>query len=751
MLKCQLNMRCSVGRLVRATCCRQRHVYTTTPWPCVPSVCRAQHRCSVPTRSLVHVCAGPDARSPTTVQPTCHVTQAPIHRCWQWPRGRDLCCNSHPWVSVRHKHRDAGRGHDAGGGRSSKKGDGAGKQPGKQAPSHASDAGTTTRKDIDTHRAAARDGNVTSSKEGRQGKGKEKHRKGKNAHPHKKRHCTHHTASSDRPASESDADSERDSTSDAVHDAVRPTERFAADMVRLGLISAEEGAEWLGHAALEAPDTTTTSTTTTTPASTKRSPDGQRAQGSPQTSPRPGRHRALHARYMQSVGTVGLSATSASARTQDLMDANAGLTERDAATLALLLPWISNVTLTPSHVAVLQTLHTAGVDVFAVLKAQPATVHISVEEIHERLNDLKELGFTHKDVAAIVSRDPSVLVYPIDTDAFALAKALGQVCVPGSPEYQIARRSLWHRQPLRQVDAVDVERLRRLRAQLDDLEVGTAQHPSTKELRGRPRIRADTSHLLLRESPALIEAKLALLQARPLCLDLAEQAAIVRGATDTFAAMDPTVARERIAWLADRVTTPAVLRRMVMAVPDVLTDSGQLAKSTARLETLRVDAKVITAALSHFRALRAMLDPKFEVDIVARVMLLDTVLPRERWEADTIAHEAALLWLPFNTLRERLRLMQRLNRLDLPITETVRLNTQAFAARLGVRPAYTRFFAKRLAALQQTVRDTERVGRQDETAQEPWRRAFPPIPYDVLMSIPEPDEWDKPPTVRDDG
>lgn len=334
------------------------------------------------------------------------------------------------------------------------------------------------------------------------------------------------------------------------------------------------------------------------------------------------------------------------------------------------------------------------------------------------------------------SRYPAVLAFPVNTSAFSLAQELGQSCKPGTPEYRFARRSLWHRQPLRQVDEVDVQQLRRLKHQFNELDVGTDS--AARELRGRPKVRGDTSHLLLRENPAVIEAKLAVLQIRPLCLDLKEQAALVRGATEIFAAMSVDVARDRIAFLARVLPSPTALRRVVLNVPAVLLDTGQLEASTAALETAGFGQGDVGVVMSEFRAVRAMLDPQFPIELAARVELLETVLPRERWTQEVLERDAALLWMPFRTLTERLRLLERLGRLDLPITETCRLNTQAFASRLGVRPAYVRFFAKRHAELQRSVREVERVGRPTNAACS--RLSAPKISRNLLETIPGPED-----------
>lgn len=161
--------------------------------------------------------------------------------------------------------------------------------------------------------------------------------------------------------------------------ALTPTQRLAAELARLGLITAADAAEWQGPTSQRDEDAPTPEDT------------GQK---------RPGRHHKVHKKYLESVGMIGLPADIALRRSRELVEL--GLSERDASTLAVLLPWISDVRLDPMHKEVLKELCDFGIDLFAVLSNQPSTIHIPVMDVRQRLADLQTLGLVRSDVATIV-------------------------------------------------------------------------------------------------------------------------------------------------------------------------------------------------------------------------------------------------------------------------------------------------------------------------------------------------------------
>lgn len=327
-----------------------------------------------------------------------------------------------------------------------------------------------------------------------------------------------------------------------------------------------------------------------------------------------------------------------------------------------------------------------------------------------------------------------MLAFPINKDVFKLARKLGHECGPTSPEYVAARKSLSFTKAVRQVDATDADRLRQLLTQFTELDIGAGK-TNLLDKRGRPRGRVDSSHALLHEDPATIEAKLAFLESRPLCFDLHEQTTIVRSATEVFTTMDVGTARESIRWLAGVTLSQKACRHIVRSIPEVLLGTAQLEKSVDLLRSYGFNDAAISKLLSSVKAVRFMMVPGFEVDFAARGAVLDVVLPRERWRTEITEEEAVLLWKPLITLRERLRLMERLDCLDMPIASTVKRNMQGFASSIGVRPAYIRFFAKRHAQLQRSLRDTY-------SADQIERLMAPPLSHKLLMTIPVPDDWE---------
>jgi hypothetical protein len=154
-----------------------------------------------------------------------------------------------------------------------------------------------------------------------------------------------------------------------------PTVHLAADLARVGLISSHDAAAWIHQP-----------TAGSSAVHSSRRPKTKNA--------------SIHLKFLESGGTFGLSASTAVARRHELEQI--GIAERKAATLAIELSYVNDVKFSHKQRDLIKVLSEFGVNVYIVLKEQPATIHIPVKDVVHRLESLVQAGFTKEDVATIV-------------------------------------------------------------------------------------------------------------------------------------------------------------------------------------------------------------------------------------------------------------------------------------------------------------------------------------------------------------
>eukprot|EP00041_Stephanoeca_diplocostata_P019704 m.428457 g.428457 ORF g.428457 m.428457 type:complete len:273 (-) comp21378_c1_seq11:496-1314(-) len=134
------------------------------------------------------------------------------------------------------------------------------------------------------------------------------------------------------------------------------------------------------------------------------------------------------------------------------------------------------------------------------------------------------------------------------------------------------------------------------------------------------------------------------------------------------------------------------LRETVIRHP-VLVSRAPWPSAAAYLTDIGVDpATVGTLFLTSPRAVKEMCHPLFTSQMQGKVRILSQYLSPARVAAEVGAGKGILLSAPIVQVHMRVKLMERLDKPDFQLAESLRHTSKAVANNLGVSTAYTRYF-----------------------------------------------------------
>eukprot|EP00041_Stephanoeca_diplocostata_P019707 m.428435 g.428435 ORF g.428435 m.428435 type:complete len:510 (-) comp21378_c1_seq8:67-1596(-) len=288
-------------------------------------------------------------------------------------------------------------------------------------------------------------------------------------------------------------------------------------------------------------------------------------------------------RYLDSTGVVGITVEDVVERATTLKSL-IDLTDIEATRLALTVPFISDVSITENGVRVAKLLQEHGVDIAEVLGTQPGLLYVPESLVQSRLDDLLAVGILPKDLERIITANPAVLCHNVKKDVFRLAKYFNIEHDSKSTMYTTIMRALRRQLPLRLIGKSDEAKLRTIWNRLKDFQISVwVKQEKCSVTR------------LLKETSDSIEVKLALLQERPLCLDLVEQSQFIAEDPQVFVDLDQGTMRDRVRHLRTYLGDIRELRETVIRHP-VLVSRAPWPSAAAYLTDIGVDPATVCSA-----------------------------------------------------------------------------------------------------------------------------------------------------------
>eukprot|EP00039_Didymoeca_costata_P011269 m.157446 g.157446 ORF g.157446 m.157446 type:complete len:569 (+) comp15118_c0_seq3:271-1977(+) len=388
-----------------------------------------------------------------------------------------------------------------------------------------------------------------------------------------------------------------------------------------------------------------------------------------------------------------------------------GVPAIDALGIAVSLPFLNNIELPPTAAEIVAILKKYNINIgnamsYGILAMEPAVVT-------RRLEDL-EIGFKNKDVGVVVSKNPSLLLMPINTEVWERFGNLQTPLKPGTNSYRKLLKDASENSQVRGFEQKDDDAIKSAAEFLGSF--SSQEFDLSGALEQLKKMDFDE-----------LEDKLCFLQQEPLSFSHRHITTLLSTHAHILVSINVEECKQILTCLRTVVPDDASLRSMVLTFPSILTrkafceDLQYLRECGLTEETLQLISSTLPTTIMSSNLTKNSFH--YRMEQLTR-MYSRKIVTRE------INYDKCFLGrMNMNIFVIRLALIERVGKPIRDVAKVLRLAETDFLNVVGVQEeAYTEF-AK-------TYRKLALVGGYKLRLGKSKAKSLLPLPVDVVMSIP---------------